>query len=195
MQLDLHDSRSDSDCRSTARIPRSGAVMFRHVIRVLDTSRAKTAGHAGDPRLAWNEPARSNLPGPVVYWLAVVLVVVLLIALSAVLVQRLGSRRHESPDKRRRLGVETQARLVVSRWRTTVEAGSRTWLASHDEHRARRGRSRRTPARVRSSRSAPKPQRARRPPQPGQATSPAQRSASTASGARWPSRACRRPRP
>ena len=61
------------------------------------------------------EPARSNLPGPVVYWLAVVLVVLLAVALAAVLMQRLGSHRHEPPDKRRRLGVDTQARLATTR--------------------------------------------------------------------------------
>src|SRR5437867_15013 len=69
----------------------------------------------GDPRLAWSEPARSNLPGPVVYWLAVVLVVLLAGTLGTVLVQRLGSQRQEPPDKRRRLGVDTQARLATTR--------------------------------------------------------------------------------
>lgn len=71
--------------------------------------------HADDPRLAWDEPARSNLPGPVIYWLAVVLVIVLAAALASAVMQRLGSRRHEPPDKRRRLGVETQARLATTR--------------------------------------------------------------------------------
>lgn len=71
--------------------------------------------HARDPRLAWDEPARSNLPGPVVYWLAVVLVVLFAVTLAAVLTHRLGSHRHEPPDKRRRLGVDTQARLATTR--------------------------------------------------------------------------------
>jgi type IV secretion system protein VirD4 len=71
--------------------------------------------HPGDPRLAWDEPARSNLPGPVVYWLAVVLVVLFAVTLVTVLMQRLGPLRHEPPDKRRRLGVETQARLATTR--------------------------------------------------------------------------------
>ncbi len=71
--------------------------------------------HRGDPRLAWDEPARSNLPGPVVYWLAVVLVVLLVVSLATVLMHRLGPHRHEPPDKRRRLGVETQARLATTR--------------------------------------------------------------------------------
>lgn len=71
--------------------------------------------HARDPRLAWDEPARSSLPGPVVYWLTVVLVVLLAVTLATVLVHRLGSHRHEPPDKRRRLGVDTQARLATTR--------------------------------------------------------------------------------
>jgi type IV secretion system protein VirD4 len=71
--------------------------------------------HARDPRLAWDEPARSNLPGPVVYWLAVALVVALAVVLATAMLRRLGSHRHEPPDKRRRLGVETQARLATTR--------------------------------------------------------------------------------
>jgi type IV secretion system protein VirD4 len=71
--------------------------------------------HTGDPRLAWDEPARSNLPGPFVYWLAVGFVVVSVVMLAAAALQRFGSRRHEPPDKRRRLGVETQARLATTR--------------------------------------------------------------------------------
>lgn len=58
--------------------------------------------HAGDPRLAWDEPARSNLPGPVIYWLAVVLVLLLTLTIATVLTQRLGSHGDEPPDKRRR---------------------------------------------------------------------------------------------
>lgn len=71
--------------------------------------------HAADPRLAWDEPARSNLPGPVVYWSVTALVVVVIAALAIAAVRRLGSRRHEPPDKRRRLGVDTQARLATTR--------------------------------------------------------------------------------
>jgi type IV secretion system protein VirD4 len=70
--------------------------------------------HRGDPRLAWDEPARSNLPGPVVYWLATTLVVLTAIALAVVILGRIGDRRHAPPDKRRRLGVETQARLATT---------------------------------------------------------------------------------
>lgn len=75
----------------------------------------KLPQHAGNPRLAWAEPARSNLPGPVVYWTAVVVVSVVVFALGVLVMQRLGSRRHEPPDKCRRLGVETQARLATTK--------------------------------------------------------------------------------
>jgi len=75
----------------------------------------KLPQHAGNPRLAWAEPARSNLPGPVVYWTAVVVVTVVVLALGALVMQRLGSRRHEPPDKRRCLGVDTQARLATTK--------------------------------------------------------------------------------
>lgn len=71
--------------------------------------------NAGRPRLAWDEPARSNLPGPVLYWLAFVLIVVAAAGVVAVGIQFIGTRRHEPPDKRRRLGVETQARLATRR--------------------------------------------------------------------------------
>jgi hypothetical protein len=71
--------------------------------------------HAGDPRLAWEEPARSNLPGPVVYWFAVAVAVLALIVVAGLVTQWLGQRRHEPPDKRRRLGTETQARLATTR--------------------------------------------------------------------------------
>lgn len=75
----------------------------------------RVPSHVEDPRLAWDEPTRSNLPGPVVYWLAVAVVVVLAVMLTTVLMRWLGSHRHEPPDKRRRLGVETQARLATTR--------------------------------------------------------------------------------
>ncbi len=70
--------------------------------------------HASDPRLAWEEPARSNLPGPVVYWFAVAAVVLAAIVVAGVVARWLGERRHEPPDKRRRLGTETQARLAAT---------------------------------------------------------------------------------
>jgi type IV secretion system protein VirD4 len=71
--------------------------------------------HAGDPRLAWPEPAASNLPGPVVYWLATAVVLSAAVALVIFITQLVGRHRHEPPDKRRRLGVETQARLATTK--------------------------------------------------------------------------------
>jgi len=70
--------------------------------------------HASDPRLAWEEPARSNLPGPVVYWFAIAAVVLAAIVVVGVVTHWLGERRHEPPDKRRRLGTETRARLATT---------------------------------------------------------------------------------
>ena len=108
-------------------------------------------GHWGNPRRAWPEPVASQLPGPVLYWFSVVVVVGLLIGLlGAVLTLR--SRRHEPPDKRQRVGVAAQARLaragdlrplltrrpepgrfVVARWR-------RRYLSTEaDSYRRRRG--------------------------------------------------------
>ena len=54
--------------------------------------------NASDPRLAWGEPARSNLPGPVIYWVAVAAVVLAAIVVVGVVTQWLGERRHEPPD-------------------------------------------------------------------------------------------------
>jgi type IV secretion system protein VirD4 len=70
---------------------------------------------AHDPRQAWEQPARGNLPGPVAYWLSVGLVIAALVALALVFLSWRGGRRHEAPDKRRRLGVETQARLATKK--------------------------------------------------------------------------------
>jgi type IV secretion system protein VirD4 len=67
-----------------------------------------------DPRRAWAEPASSNLPGPVLYWLSVA--VVLAVALCAlVLWLKYRQRRHEPIDRRRRVGVDTQPRLATTK--------------------------------------------------------------------------------
>lgn len=70
--------------------------------------------HWGDPRQAWPEPVASQLPGPVVYWISILIVVGALIGL-VVAALMLRSRRHEPADKRRRVGVATQARLARTR--------------------------------------------------------------------------------
>ncbi|CAN5645679.1 hypothetical protein BH10ACT3_BH10ACT3_00230 [soil metagenome] len=70
--------------------------------------------HWADPRLAWPEPASSNLPGPILYWLSVALVVAL--ALGALLLwMKFRQRRHEPIDRRRRLGVDAQPRLATTK--------------------------------------------------------------------------------
>ena len=71
--------------------------------------------HLGDPRQAWPASAAAQLPGPVVYWLAAALVLGAVAAGSAAAVARLGRRRHEPVDRRRRLGVQAQARLATTR--------------------------------------------------------------------------------
>jgi len=108
--------------------------------------------HWGDPRRAWAEPAASILPGPVLYWISTVLVVVTLLVVGVAVLLRMG-RRHEPVDQRRRVGVETQARLAktsdlrrlltrhpkagrfaLARWR-----GRRSLLTEADVYRGRRG--------------------------------------------------------
>jgi len=70
--------------------------------------------HWSDPRRAWPEPAMSSLPGPVLYWLSVG--VVLAAALGAlVLWLKYRQRRHEPIDRRRRIGVDTQPRLATTK--------------------------------------------------------------------------------
>lgn len=71
--------------------------------------------HLGDPRQAWPAPARTALPGPIVYWLATGLVLATLLAAAAVASRLLAGSRSEPVDKRRRLGVPTQARLATRR--------------------------------------------------------------------------------
>lgn len=70
--------------------------------------------HWDDPRRAWSEPAASSLPGPVVYWFSVGLVVAAVIAGVVWWLQRRVGRS-EPIDKRRRLGVEAQPRLATAK--------------------------------------------------------------------------------
>lgn len=70
--------------------------------------------HWADPRQAWPQPASSNLPGPVIYWLSVV--AVLSAAVGVLLLWlKYRLRRHEPIDRRRRLGVEAQPRLATTK--------------------------------------------------------------------------------
>lgn len=108
--------------------------------------------HWGDPRHAWSEPAASALPGPVLYWTCAALVILVLLGVGVAVLSRMG-RRHEPVDQRRRVGVETQARLaqtrdlrrlltrrpdpgrfVLARW-----SGRRTLATEADLYRRRRG--------------------------------------------------------
>ncbi len=67
-----------------------------------------------DPRLAWPEPATSNLPGPILYWTSTVAVVAAVIGAGALWL-RFRTRRHEPVDRRRRVGVDAQPRLATTR--------------------------------------------------------------------------------
>src|SRR5947209_4624453 len=71
--------------------------------------------HLRDPRGAWPAAAAGNLPGPVLYWLATVVAASALAAVVLGVLGVVGGRRHEPADKRRRLGIPTQARLAHTR--------------------------------------------------------------------------------
>ena len=80
--------------------------------------------HAGDPRRAWSPPLAAQLPGPVLYWTSTVLVLAALASVAALGLRlfngsggssRAGSRRREPIDRRRRLGVRTQAAFATRR--------------------------------------------------------------------------------
>ena len=111
----------------------------------------KLPAHWRNPRLAWADPASSNLPGPILYWLSVA--AVLAVVVGALLVWlKYRRRRHEPIDQRRRLGVDAQprlattkdlapllgrepeaGRLVLGRW------GRRTLMTEGESFRGRRG--------------------------------------------------------
>jgi len=73
--------------------------------------------HVGDPRLAWRQPDRTELPGAVLYWVAqgmVLLAVLVIMCGVALLVARVGPAEKRVGARRRvRLGVETEARLAT----------------------------------------------------------------------------------
>jgi type IV secretion system protein VirD4 len=74
--------------------------------------------HVNDPRLAWAPKLAADLPGPGIYWtsLAIVVIVAMLLFTGVLLlVKGTGRTRHEPVDKRRRLGVATQARLATTK--------------------------------------------------------------------------------
>lgn len=67
-----------------------------------------------DPRRAWPEPASSNLPGPLLYWMSVALVLAAGIG-ALMLWLKYRHRQHEPIDRRRRLGVDTQPKLATTK--------------------------------------------------------------------------------
>jgi type IV secretion system protein VirD4 len=68
----------------------------------------------GDPRAAWPQPWRSGLPGPGAYWAATAAIAaaILAVGLSAAVKW---PRRRWGLERRRRLGVDTQARFATRR--------------------------------------------------------------------------------
>ncbi len=102
-----------------------------------------------------NTPGRrsvaAQLPGPVLYWTCVALVLIVSVAVVVFAVTRIGRHRHEPPDRRRRLGVDTQARLATDRelaplltrdpepGRFVLARYKRRWLAT-ESHTVKRGR-------------------------------------------------------
>lgn len=71
--------------------------------------------HLSDPRDAWPIQVRTNLPGPVLYWLATVLLLTVAVAVAFAVTALLHGNRQVPIDKRRRLGVSTQPRLATRR--------------------------------------------------------------------------------
>jgi type IV secretion system protein VirD4 len=71
--------------------------------------------HLADPRAAWPAPARADLPGPVRYWLATMLLLVAAGAVAYIGLALFTRSRQVPIDKRRRLGVQTQPRLANRR--------------------------------------------------------------------------------
>ncbi|MCP3859391.1 MAG: type IV secretory system conjugative DNA transfer family protein, partial [Phycisphaeraceae bacterium] len=70
--------------------------------------------HATDPRLAWGEPAASQLPGPLVYWVTTGIVVTLALGVAVGLMLKLTSTSIGT-DRSDRLGVAPKARLARRR--------------------------------------------------------------------------------
>jgi type IV secretion system protein VirD4 len=69
--------------------------------------------YLNDPADAWPAAAAAQLPGPVAYWLATGAISLAMIGLFGWLWARMAQR--PGPERRRRLGVDTEARLATSR--------------------------------------------------------------------------------
>lgn len=81
----------------------SPAAGFRAVFRL--------PANASDPRLAWEEPAASQLPGPGLYWTLTAIVVIAAVAAAVWVGLRL-SGTSVGTDRAERLGVSPRARLA-----------------------------------------------------------------------------------
>ncbi|MEA2825983.1 MAG: hypothetical protein QOG43_422 [Actinomycetota bacterium] len=68
----------------------------------------------GDPRLAFEEPVRSQLPGPILFWTCVAMAFAAS-AMVVALVLRVFQPNRTPLDRRSRLGVATEARLATAR--------------------------------------------------------------------------------
>ena len=84
-----------------------GAEAVAHAVRRLPDT-------LGDPRLAFDDPVRSQLPGPVLFWFSVALTVIVA-AFVAYGLWRLFRSERMPLDQRTRLGVGTEARLATER--------------------------------------------------------------------------------
>ncbi len=78
------------------------------------TALTRFPSNLSDPKLAWPQEFRGDLPGPVLYWASTVAVVLAAGAL-ALLIWRLARGRNDALDRRERLGVPTQGRLATTR--------------------------------------------------------------------------------
>ncbi|HYU65143.1 MAG TPA: hypothetical protein VEK09_00185, partial [Jatrophihabitantaceae bacterium] len=67
--------------------------------------------HWSDPAAAWPEPARSRLPGPVLYWLCTVVAALPLVTVGWWWGRR--TRRRLGLERRIRLGVDAEARMAT----------------------------------------------------------------------------------
>ena len=71
-------------------------------------------GHLGDPAAAWPAPARRLVPGPLLYWPATAFAALVVVAIAVGAYRLFGGPR-PGTERRRRLGVDTRARLARPR--------------------------------------------------------------------------------
>ncbi|GAC1537448.1 MAG: hypothetical protein NVS3B12_21470 [Acidimicrobiales bacterium] len=113
---------------------------------------AHLPAHANNPRQAWPPADAARLPGPVLYWACVAVVIIAIGTVAGLVMVKIGGRRREPVDERTRLGVSAQARLArTADLRPLLTGGpepgrfllarwGRRWLATEGAaHRGRRG--------------------------------------------------------